>query len=226
MDEKEKVLNLLKLIDNNLEFKRFNCKEEFYKDWRNYVNGIDDKVVYTMPNETEADQIFVFNLPMAGTEIDFCFSIKYIRDFYLKYPKYKQKLVLENCDGSLFNGQNECCYTTICELEIEENYEDSTEAFVIPFPQKQYNFMVIDGNHRINQKIYKKDKEIDTLYVDYKIAARSLATPMQICAYCMLEDFAKIKYNMDKYSHNNLFKSTNISNKDRTLNIIESDRKR
>lgn len=226
MDEKEKVLYLLELIKNDLVFQRFNSKEEFYKEWEKYIKSIDSKVVYFMPDETDTDQVFLFNLPITDIEMNFCFSIKYIRDFYLKYPNCKQKLVLENSDGRLFNGENECCYTLICEMEIKEDYKDSTEAFVIPFSQKQYNFLVIDGNHRINQKIYKKDKEIDTLYVDYKMAARSLATPMQICAYCILEDFAKIKYNMDKYSHNRLLKSTNISNKDRILNIIGSDRKR
>lgn len=226
MDEKQKVLELLELLNKDFSFKDFRLRKEFIEAWEKYIKGIDSKVVYFIPNQTDKDQIYIFELPIDNWKMEFTFSIKYIRDFYMKYPNCKQKLIFTNTDGRLFNGENECCYTRIEDKDIANVYSDKLEAFVIPFPQKQYNFLAIDGNHRINQRVHLHDAEIETLYVNYKMAARSLATPMQICAYCILEDFAKIKYNMNNYSHEKLFSTTNICNKERTFDVIGSNRKR
>jgi hypothetical protein len=225
-NEKEKVFRIIDIIQRDEVFGEFEFKAKFIDEWKNYIKSVDSKVRYILPEESDVDQVFIFTMPIETDEMEFQFSIKYIRDFYIKYPNCKQELILENSDGRLYNGENECCYTHLNEADVEKEYEDDTEAFVIPFPQVRYNFLVIDGNHRMNQKIYSGDKEIRTLYVDYKMAARSLATPMQICAYCILEDYAKIKYNLNKYEHRVLLKSSNIIKKDRTLSIVNADRKR
>lgn len=46
MDKKEKVLELIKLIDNDFDFQIFEYKKEFIEEWVKYINNIDYNVVY------------------------------------------------------------------------------------------------------------------------------------------------------------------------------------
>lgn len=226
INEKVKVYRIIEIINSDRTFNKFEYKNEFISKWKNYIENVDSKVRYSLLDESDKDQAFIFTMPIENYEMDFCFSIKYIRDFYLAHPNYKQEIILENHNGKLYNGENECCYTLVNETYIKKDYKDDTEAFIIPFPQGKYNFLVIDGNHRINLKINRNDKEIKALYVDYELATRSLTMPLQICSYCLLEDYSKIIYNLKRHDHKLLLRSSNIFKKNSRLNIIENERKR
>ncbi|WP_252238906.1 hypothetical protein [Clostridium sp. VAP51] len=223
--EMNKIMKIIEGINKDSVFEQFQYKDEFIAKWKDYLNSINTKVTYFLKDETDKDQVYVYELPILGEKMEFDFSIKYIRDLYFKYPQCKKIIKFENVNGKLFNGDNECYFTPIEKKDIKSDYNDLSEAIIIPFPQGRYTFIAIDGNHRINHQIYNGIKSIEVIYADYVLAAKALATPLQICTYCLIEDYFKIRYNLGKYEHKKILNTTNIVKKEKTLNIIQERNK-
>ena len=132
------------------------------------------------------------------------------------------KMMFTNKNKHLFNGNFECYYSKISNEQLKpmSSYDNLNEIFVVPIPLTDIPFVVVDGNHRICSQIQENIINISALYVNYPIAARSLQTPFQICVYCFIEDFQKLKYNLLKYDHLRLKNSLNIFKQDIALDII------
>ncbi|WP_029505252.1 hypothetical protein [Lachnoclostridium phytofermentans] len=224
--ERNKVLGILDVMGKDNLFQEFKYLNQFTQKWKELLEKVDENIMYAMSNEEEKDQIYIFSLPIKNDIMEFGFSIKYIKDFYKLYPNYKIKITFDNIKGRLFNAENECYYTHFNNYDLSNTYDNMEEIFVVPFSQANYNFMLIDGNHRVNWLINHNEKQIDMLYVNYMLAAKSLVTPIQICAYCLMEDYSKIRYNINKVEHERLYKLTNIFDKSKTLNTIGKKRYR
>ena len=216
------ITEMLTAIKNDKDFMHFKYSNEFILKWSCFINSIDESIRYYIESKDENCQAYLYEMPIGNHKLNFKFFIKCIDIFYRDYPNLVYEILFDNINNELYYENCKCYYTEIPKNEIKSTnmYSNLNQVYVIPFPQKEYMFMVIDGNHRVCGQIYEGKSKIKGLYIDFLFAAKALETPLQMCAYFINEDYWKIKYNMGKVNDSDIWKSTNIVNQKRYLKYL------
>jgi hypothetical protein len=209
-----------KLMNEDNEFKKFKYSDVFKNKWNEMLNRhLDNSNFYVIKNLSDEDQLFIYCYAFNSSLFNFGFSIGYLRYMFNRLNEKLPKLELNYSNGMLTHGDFKCYYSPVNE-KIEKVYNDIDNVFLVPMGLDNNTFIVVDGNHRIAKQINDGVNKIKAVYFDFPIAAFSLSNAFEICVYCFLEDFNKIKHNMHKLSHETIYSQLNIKT-EKVLNIIE-----
>lgn len=204
----------------------FGYYKDFFDKWHKYLRDtISSLKAYSVPKLADNDQCFIYTFSFGNQNIDFHFSIKYLRGFILYCKTHNKRIIkidLSYKNGELIHNNFKCQFDrSATDFKPSSAYNDLDDIIIIPMLIDEYAFLVVDGNHRVNCLISENKKIITVTYLDYIVAARSMATSIEIALYCFLEDFQKIRNNLYKIDHGSIYKALHINNHSKTLNIIK-----
>lgn len=188
---------LVQIMKTNKKINQLPYSNEFRQFWKEKLFFYSRHNFKFIQNSiSEQDQIFDYCFTLLGKEFHFDFNIKYITGFFNYDKLYKtdviSKKTLHYKNSKLTCEDLLCEFTAIPIEDLESNYNQMDEIFIVKIPTDLPHMLVIDGNHRLCHQIKMGKNNIKVNYINETVAAQSLVDAFQTCVYCFLSDLNKI----------------------------------
>lgn len=175
LDQTLYTINYEEILIKSIEIfpaKDKNSKYRYFKRWINLLKTSDDQCQnYVLNNEIKVmqdildSQIFQFKIPMydnTNNIAGFHFNIDNV------ISKLKSVLSQKDLEGKSIpidkftEGESQIKWDKVSSTILRNN---SLPLIIVPFLFGQFDYLLIDGNHRLTNAIKNKEKQIDAIFI-------------------------------------------------------------
>ena len=181
--------------------KKFGDEGIHFVEECNIVFNDNKKPSFIMKGEIDdRDQVFIYT---DSSNSVVRFNIAYLHNIPIE-NKFYENVVLNIKDNNIYKDGYRVNFD-YCKTNCEfDNKDDSHPIYIIEYFDNEYNYLVIDGNHRISYMVDNGKEKINVRLLDTKATILMIYDPKEIFTYAILNIYRLLNMqNFNQEASNN-----------------------